>query len=151
MRIVKTIVKWVTALVLLLVAGVLGVGLWYVRSVEPQVAGTITLPGFQKPVEVLRDHEGVPHIFAESDLDALAALGPLAPKLIGSEPDATPAENLAALSRLLAAEIRAGKWDGDEQTHEALLRATRAYLAESNPKALARARTQEKPRRDDGA
>jgi hypothetical protein len=83
--------------------------------------------------------------------DALAALGPLAPKLIGSEPDATPAENLAALSRLLAAEIRAGKWDGDEQTHEALLRATRAYLAESNPKALARARTQEKPRRDDGA
>ena len=64
MRIVKTIVKWVTALVLLLVAGVLGVGLWYVRSVEPQVAGTITLPGFQKPVEVLRDHEGVPHIFA---------------------------------------------------------------------------------------
>lgn len=75
MRIVKTIVKWATALVLLLVAGVLGVGLWYVRSVEPQVAGTITLPGFQKPVEVLRDHEGVPHIFAESDLDAVAALG----------------------------------------------------------------------------
>lgn len=50
------------------------------------------------------------------------------------------ATTLAALSRRLSAEIRDGSRDGDHGTYEALLRAARAYLAESNPKALARDR-----------
>jgi len=75
MRIVRRIVKWFTAAVLLLVAGVLGLGLWYIRAIEPQVSGTVTLPGFEKPVEIVRDAEGVPHIFAASEQDATAALG----------------------------------------------------------------------------
>ena len=85
--------------------------------------------------------------------EALAALRPLMPE----PPGETSLETLlTTLSRQLAAEIRAGERDGDARTHDGLLRATRAYLNESNPKALAGAssgdpRREEKPRRDDGA
>ena len=36
---------------------------------------TLSIPGLAKPVEVLIDDRGVPHIFAESELDAYRALG----------------------------------------------------------------------------
>lgn len=75
MRILVRLAKWLVALVLLAVATAGGLALWYIRAVEPQVAGTLALPGFAGPVEIVRDREGVPHIFAASDADATAALG----------------------------------------------------------------------------
>ncbi|MDP3545447.1 MAG: penicillin acylase family protein, partial [Phreatobacter sp.] len=56
-------------------AAAAGLAVWYVRAVEPQVAGSLTLPGFERPLEIVRDREGVPHIFAASEADAIAALG----------------------------------------------------------------------------
>ena len=46
------------------------------RSAEP--AGTLdsaVIPGSKGPVDIVRDTRGVPHIFADNDLDAGAALG----------------------------------------------------------------------------
>jgi penicillin G amidase len=75
MRFIRRLFKWTAILVVLAVVAVAAVAIWYVRAVEPQVAGTIRLPGFERPVEVVRDREGVAHIFAASDGDATAALG----------------------------------------------------------------------------
>uniref|UniRef100_UPI001954DB62 penicillin acylase family protein n=1 Tax=Streptococcus pneumoniae TaxID=1313 RepID=UPI001954DB62 len=67
--------KWSGLVVALALLAGIATGLWYWYAVEPRVAGTITLPGFDKPVEIVRDKEGVAHIFAETDADAAAALG----------------------------------------------------------------------------
>lgn len=36
---------------------------------------TLAIPGMSAPVEVVRDERGIPHIFAENDLDAVRAFG----------------------------------------------------------------------------
>ena len=52
-------------------------GLYFTaRSSEPSGApDPVVIPGLKGPVEIVRDARGVPHIFAENDLDAVAALG----------------------------------------------------------------------------
>ncbi len=45
------------------------------RAVLAQTSGTIELAGLARPVEVLRDEWGVPHIFAESQEDLFFAQG----------------------------------------------------------------------------
>jgi penicillin amidase len=45
------------------------------RSVLAQTAGTISVPGLQKPVRVLRDEWGIPHIYAETQDDLFFAQG----------------------------------------------------------------------------
>ena len=59
-------------LVALLAAG--GGYLWLRRSL-PQTTGELRAPGLAAPVRVVRDRDGVPHITAESEADALFALG----------------------------------------------------------------------------
>jgi penicillin amidase len=75
MRFVIRLAKWLLVLIVVAVVGVAATGFWYMRAVEPQVSGTLRLPGFEQPVEIIRDREGVAHIFARSDADAAAALG----------------------------------------------------------------------------
>jgi len=58
------------ALLVVLVAGAL-----WLRTSLPKMAGSVTLPGLSAPVEVVRDQDAVPHIYAESSEDALFALG----------------------------------------------------------------------------
>jgi penicillin amidase len=41
----------------------------------PRYTATLTLEGLQHPVEILRDEQAVPHIYAHSELDAYYALG----------------------------------------------------------------------------
>lgn len=45
------------------------------RAVLAQTSGTIHIPGLQRPVTVLRDRWGVPHIFAETQDDLFLAQG----------------------------------------------------------------------------
>ena len=47
----------------------------YLRTSLPKVGGTLALPGLGAPIEVIRDENAVPHIYAESAEDALFALG----------------------------------------------------------------------------
>jgi penicillin G amidase len=64
-----------TALILLIFV-VLGLfGFAYLRTSLPQARGTIRLAGLGSIVDVWRDRNGVPHIFAENENDALFALG----------------------------------------------------------------------------
>ena len=64
-RFVRFVLVAVLALVLVpaLLAG--GALLW-LRGEQPQHAGSASLPGLERPVEVLRDADAVPHIFAET-------------------------------------------------------------------------------------
>lgn len=62
------------AFVVLAVVAVL-LAMWWVRRPWPQVDGELQVAGLQGPVEVLRDGQGVPHIYAENDHDLLFAQG----------------------------------------------------------------------------
>ena len=62
------------SLLALLAAGVAAL-LWYRGASLPQIDGRLDLPGLQAPVEIVRDAEGVPHIYAQSEQDAWFALG----------------------------------------------------------------------------
>jgi penicillin amidase len=50
-------------------------GLIYVHGSLPQTTGALRVSGLDGPVEIVRDQDGVPHIFAQSDHDALFGLG----------------------------------------------------------------------------
>ncbi|ABX07625.1 penicillin acylase family protein [Herpetosiphon sp.] len=62
-------------IVVLLLLLASGGGYLYLRRSLPTTAGTLTLAGLAAPVDVLRDQYGVPHIYAQSETDALMALG----------------------------------------------------------------------------
>ncbi len=69
----KTAIGLSGIIVVLLAVG-LGVFI-YLRSSLPQMDGSIVLAGLNKPVEIIRDSNAVPHIFAETAEDAYFALG----------------------------------------------------------------------------
>lgn len=51
-------------------------GAWlYLRQSLPQLEGEVPIAGLAAPVEVLRDREGIPHVFAGHERDAFFALG----------------------------------------------------------------------------
>ncbi|HWO14425.1 MAG TPA: penicillin acylase family protein [Polyangiaceae bacterium] len=61
----------------LLALGALGAGggvLWLRRSL-PALAGSIAAPGLGARVEVVRDREAIPHVYAQSEADAYYGLG----------------------------------------------------------------------------
>lgn len=60
--------------VLVLLAAVAAGGWWLAYSASP-AEGRRMLAGLAAPVEVIRDRWGIPHIFANSEEDAAAALG----------------------------------------------------------------------------
>ena len=62
------------ALVLLLTLAVLGAWAWLERSL-PQLDGSVAVSGLGQDVEIVRDKEGVPHIFAKSERDGWYAMG----------------------------------------------------------------------------
>ena len=68
----------VIAVVLLLVAGVGYGGYWSVNAVRasfPETTGSIKLKGLSGPVQVKRDHYGIPQIYADTDEDLFRAQG----------------------------------------------------------------------------
>ncbi|MEO5851017.1 MAG: penicillin acylase family protein [Nocardioides sp.] len=64
----------VIGLVLLLVAGAVGVGA-LVRRPLPETSGEIDLPGLSAPVEVVRDDQGIPQLYADTLDDLMMAQG----------------------------------------------------------------------------
>ena len=54
----------------------MGAGFYlYLRQSLPRTEGEVAVPGLNRPVEILRDAYGIPHIFAASLDDAHFALG----------------------------------------------------------------------------
>ncbi|CAN5431979.1 penicillin acylase family protein [soil metagenome] len=64
------LVVLLVALVVILVSGG-----FYLRTSLPQTTGVVKLEGLDGATEIVRDHDGVPHIFASTDHDAYFSLG----------------------------------------------------------------------------
>jgi len=75
MRWFKGVAWGVAGLVAALAVGGIGSYTWYRDASQPQVAGTLALPGLRERVTIVRDRNAVPHIRAASALDAYYALG----------------------------------------------------------------------------
>ncbi len=72
------VLKWVGAALLATVLGVVILLLWYRSASQAQVKGSIKMTGPDAPaaqVDIVRDAEGIPHIYAKSSADAYFALG----------------------------------------------------------------------------
>ena len=63
------------ALVLVLVLAAGGLAWLYLQDSLPQLDGEVQVKGLSAPVEIVRDKEGVPHLFAKGDADGWFALG----------------------------------------------------------------------------
>lgn len=71
----RRVLRALVILVGVLVLGGLGL-VWYAaRASLPVVSGTLTVAGLSAPLTVIRDHGGVPHIYAETAADAAYRLG----------------------------------------------------------------------------
>jgi penicillin amidase len=75
MRVFLKIVRALLALVLVLVVAAGGAAFYLVRQPWPQTGGTAALKGLGAPVEVIRDANGVPHIYADTPADLFMAQG----------------------------------------------------------------------------
>jgi penicillin amidase len=71
---IRTLGK-VTATVLVLAVLVCGSGFLYLFRSLPKVRGTEDVVGLSAPVEIVRDRDAVPHIYAAARADALFGLG----------------------------------------------------------------------------
>lgn len=71
MRIFKKILLFLLALIVLLII----IGAIYFNSLKPSYEGSIALKGIEKETSVYFDDYGVPHIYANNQLDAITALG----------------------------------------------------------------------------
>lgn len=66
--------RWLLGLVLLGTAAGAAGG-WYLSGSLPRTAGSMTFPGLERPVQIVRDDNGVPHIFATTETDGYFAMG----------------------------------------------------------------------------
>jgi penicillin amidase len=75
MRRIATRLSGLAALAFVALALFGAAGYDILRNTVPQPSGRIVIPGLERPVEVVRDREGVPHIFAATLGDLYCALG----------------------------------------------------------------------------
>src|SRR5205823_2645542 len=68
---------WPKALAAIFVLAALAgaAGLHYLRRSLPQIDGTIRVAGVSAPIEIVRDADAIPHVFAANKADALFGLG----------------------------------------------------------------------------
>ena len=62
------------AVILLLVTIALAGAYHYLRRSLPQIDGTTTAAGLSAPIDIIRDADAIPHIFAANKHDALFGL-----------------------------------------------------------------------------
>jgi len=71
MRIFKKIIIFLASILILILIG----GAIYYNSLKPNYSGNIKLSNIENETSVYFDDYGVPHIYAENELDAVTALG----------------------------------------------------------------------------
>ncbi|MGZ3255049.1 MAG: penicillin acylase family protein, partial [Burkholderiaceae bacterium] len=69
------ILKRTGAGLLIVLLSLLVVLVWYRSASQPQIDGQIKLAGPSAPIDIVRDAEGIPHIYAKTVEDAYFALG----------------------------------------------------------------------------
>src|SRR5437773_11163407 len=70
----RVLLKTVAAVVVL-IAIAAAAAYVYLRRSLPQIAGTATVAGISAPIDIIRDADAIPHIFAVNKADALFGLG----------------------------------------------------------------------------
>src|SRR4029453_13107744 len=70
----RIIVRSAVVLLLLMAIAALGL-LHYIRRSLPVVDGEASVQGISAPIEIVRDADAIPHVFATTKLDALYGLG----------------------------------------------------------------------------
>ncbi len=71
MRVLKKLLKYLSVLLLVLAL----IGIWYYNHMQPNYSGEISLANIENKTTVYYDDYGIPHIYAENQLDAMTALG----------------------------------------------------------------------------
>ena len=77
-RLIRRLVLWglgIMLMVALIVAAYLGVTLWRAHGGLPEWNGEVTIAGIDRPVRILRDKHGIPHVLAKTEKDAMFAQG----------------------------------------------------------------------------
>lgn len=69
------LLKIVAGILAFLVLAAVAAGFWYRSASLPQLDGTLKLIGLKGQVDIVRDAEGIPHVYAKSAEDAYFALG----------------------------------------------------------------------------
>jgi penicillin amidase len=69
------ILKKIALVLLILTLALVAAALWYRSASQPQIDGSLRAAGLQAPVDVVRDAEGIPHLYAKSEHDVYFALG----------------------------------------------------------------------------
>jgi penicillin G amidase len=67
--------KWFVSILIVVSILTSGGGYLYLRRSLPQVEGRIRVAGLHAPVDIIRDVDAVPHIYAQNKLDAMFGLG----------------------------------------------------------------------------
>lgn len=65
----------VAGVLIAVIIGIVIALIWYRAASQPQIDGKITLNGPKASIDIVRDREGIPHIYAKSPHDAYFALG----------------------------------------------------------------------------
>src|ERR1051325_11720283 len=66
---------WAGAIVAAVLSVAAAAAYVYAKRSLPVLDGAVRVPGLSAPVEIVRDHDAVPHIFAATNLDGLYGLG----------------------------------------------------------------------------
>src|SRR5882757_7133241 len=69
------VVRWALAVVSIVLVAIIGLLLWYRQASLPEHEGTLLVGALSRPVRIVRDDAGVPTISAQTEADALFALG----------------------------------------------------------------------------
>src|SRR5262245_50851223 len=70
----RWLLRIVVTLLVLMALAVAG-GYFYLRRSLPQTSGSVTVSGITAPIEIVRDADAVPHVFASTKKDGLFGLG----------------------------------------------------------------------------
>ena len=72
---VRRVLLFILAGVAVLVLGTAVAAYFYLRQSLPATSGTIAVNGLSAPIDIIRDADAIPHIYAATKLDALFGLG----------------------------------------------------------------------------
>ena len=71
----KTFARVAALLLAALLLTIAAAFFWYRSAGQPQISGKLQMHGLQDTVDIVRDAEGIPHIYAKTSHDAYFALG----------------------------------------------------------------------------
>lgn len=69
------VLKWIGLTLLTAILAMIAALTWYRGASQPEIDGRLKIAGLHASVDIVRDAEGIPHIYAQSPADAYFSLG----------------------------------------------------------------------------